>query len=125
LRRFRASSTTGCPALHGSLNMRESIFFNKNEMVSFYWVDLEIGRGAGTFFTPYISKLFHEQTATNSTRARLFPWYQQKRISLPLIQNFPNFMIIHRCRHDHHWLCAPHRDRITLYITWTAIVSNR
>jgi hypothetical protein len=44
---FRASSTTGCTALHGSFNMKESIFLNKNEMVSFYWVDVEIGRGLG------------------------------------------------------------------------------
>jgi hypothetical protein len=29
--------------------MRESIFLNKNEMVSFYWVDVEIGRGGGDF----------------------------------------------------------------------------
>jgi DNA-binding transcriptional regulator LsrR (DeoR family) len=29
--------------------MRESIFLNKNEMISFYWVDVEIGRGAGDF----------------------------------------------------------------------------
>jgi hypothetical protein len=29
--------------------MRESIFLNKNEMVSFYWVNVEIGRGAGNF----------------------------------------------------------------------------
>jgi hypothetical protein len=48
LRTFRASSTTGC-ALHGSLNMRESIFLSKNKMVSFYWVDVEIGQGAGDF----------------------------------------------------------------------------
>jgi hypothetical protein len=49
LRTFRASSTTGCAALHGSLNMKESVFLNKNEMVSFDWVDVEIGRGAGDF----------------------------------------------------------------------------
>jgi hypothetical protein len=29
--------------------MRESVFLNKNEMVSFYSVDVEIGRGAGDF----------------------------------------------------------------------------
>jgi hypothetical protein len=32
--------------------MRESIFLNKNEMVYFYEVDVEIGPGAGDFFTP-------------------------------------------------------------------------
>jgi hypothetical protein len=32
-----------------------SIFLNKNEMVSFDWVDMEMGRGAETFFTPCIS----------------------------------------------------------------------
>jgi hypothetical protein len=47
LRTFRASSMTGCAALHGSLNMRESIFLNKNEMVSFYWVDVEVEWGRG------------------------------------------------------------------------------
>jgi hypothetical protein len=50
LRTFRAYSTTECVALNGSLKMRENIFLNKNEMVSFYWVDVEIGRG--TAFTP-------------------------------------------------------------------------
>jgi hypothetical protein len=49
LRTFRASFTTGCAALHGSLNMRESIFLNNNEMVSFYWVDVEIERRGGDF----------------------------------------------------------------------------
>jgi hypothetical protein len=34
--------------------MRESLFVNENEMVSFYLVDVEIGRGPGTFFTPWI-----------------------------------------------------------------------
>jgi hypothetical protein len=29
--------------------MRESIFLNKSEMVSFYWVDVEIGRRGGAF----------------------------------------------------------------------------
>jgi hypothetical protein len=29
------------------MNIRESIFLNKNEMVSFYWADVEIGWGAG------------------------------------------------------------------------------
>jgi hypothetical protein len=29
--------------------MRESTFLNKNEMVSFFWVDVEIGRMAGDF----------------------------------------------------------------------------
>jgi hypothetical protein len=40
LRTFTASSTTGCADLHGSLTMKESIVLNKNEMVSFYWVDV-------------------------------------------------------------------------------------
>jgi hypothetical protein len=36
--------------------MRESIFLNKNEMVSFDWVDMEIGRGVGDFLdTVYFS----------------------------------------------------------------------
>jgi hypothetical protein len=29
--------------------MRENIFLNNNEMVSVYWVDVEIGPGAGDF----------------------------------------------------------------------------
>jgi hypothetical protein len=29
--------------------MKKSIFLNKNEKVSFYWVDVEIGRRAGDF----------------------------------------------------------------------------
>jgi hypothetical protein len=32
--------------------MRESIFLNKTEMVSFSWVDVEIGRGGGDFLYP-------------------------------------------------------------------------
>jgi hypothetical protein len=32
--------------------MRESIFLNKNEIVTFYWVDVEIGRGAGLSLQP-------------------------------------------------------------------------
>jgi hypothetical protein len=36
--------------------MRESIFLNKNEMVFFYWVDVEIERGAGDFLdTVYVA----------------------------------------------------------------------
>jgi hypothetical protein len=54
LRTFRASSTTGCGALHGSLNMRESIFLNKNQKVSFYWVDVEIRRGRGLSLHPVL-----------------------------------------------------------------------
>jgi hypothetical protein len=42
---FRASSTTGCAALHELLKMRENIFLNKKIMISFYWVDVEILRG--------------------------------------------------------------------------------
>jgi hypothetical protein len=35
--------------------MRESIFLNKNEMVYFYYVDVEIGPGARDFlYTLYI-----------------------------------------------------------------------
>jgi hypothetical protein len=29
--------------------MSENIFLNKTEMVSFYWVDVKIGRGVGDF----------------------------------------------------------------------------
>jgi hypothetical protein len=49
---------TGCAALHGSLNIRESIK-NKNEMVSFYWVDVEIGRGPGLSLHP-VSQILGE-----------------------------------------------------------------
>jgi hypothetical protein len=48
--------------------MEESIFLNKNEMVSFYWVDVEIGREPGPFFTPCNQERGQDQILLTSER---------------------------------------------------------
>jgi hypothetical protein len=55
LKTFRASSTTGCAALHRSLKMRESIFLNKNEMVFFIGWMLRSDEAGDFLYTLYLS----------------------------------------------------------------------
>jgi hypothetical protein len=50
----RRSSRTGRTVLHGLLRVGESILLNKYEMIFSHVVNLKIGGGPGTFFTPCV-----------------------------------------------------------------------
>jgi hypothetical protein len=66
--------------------MREGIFLNKNEMVSFSWVDVDIGRGPGTFFTPLKYRVCYKSRDFYRTSDLMAIFQKQDDLSEPTRQ---------------------------------------